>query len=250
VLELHISFEALPLLPDQFHLVATDKTGKSMVPIPLPPLVARLTPGPVRFTAEGKGYYHLEGDHLKAVDRIRIESGGKAILVKATVGYNTVDFFINPKQLTDKATYSVFAVISGLTVPLYQENAKKQLEQVSFTYEKPKEDKPNTGTPAGNGDSQEGKETTNVKLKMDIDLKTDAEAKASKTRKPSGTASPAAKKKMASPAGGQQTGAANSTNPAAQQPQQQQPSGAAQKKQEQPATSAPETKKAPSTEKK
>jgi hypothetical protein len=211
-LTLEIPFSVLPALPEHLHLLGGTCPGPACDRITLPNLVSRLLPGAVRLTSNDNGHYHIEGEHLKAVDEIRLESPGQTIPISdIAIGFNSVDFFLDPKKLTDKATYSVFAVISGLTVPLYQENAKKQLEQVSFTYEEPKDDKKSTTKQGSeNGDSKAGKENNSVKLKMDIAFKTDAEANTSKTAKP-GT-----KPVGTSQAGKKNTGAAGATGNAQQ----------------------------------
>jgi hypothetical protein len=165
-----------------------------------------LLPGPVKFTDSGNGSYRLEGERLRAVDKVRLEREGDVILVDPRVGYNDVNFSLpaperkaisdaekqaadaakkageNPKPVGKK--YSVFVMIKGVTLPVYQLNGK-QLEQVTFTYPKSKED----DTVKSKPDQSTASDQTNVQLKMNIDVSTDAKGTETKGSKNAGTGS-------------------------------------------------------------
>src|SRR4029077_13008668 len=101
-LSLDIAFEALAVLPDNLHMVRTACPSATIIscePITLPKLYPRLLPGPVKFSDFGDGSYRLEGERLRSIDKMRLESNGEAILVDPSVGYNDVNFSLPDSEI-------------------------------------------------------------------------------------------------------------------------------------------------------
>ena len=101
----------------------------------MPNLRSGLIPGPLSLTCVSGGYCQLVGDHLRSVDKIRLDGADGAHLFTANVGYNNVDFRLNngSKNLSP-GQYNLFLIIGGIPVPAMQESDKKQLEQVRLRY--------------------------------------------------------------------------------------------------------------------
>lgn len=130
-LTLTIPFPALPLLAQTLHVDNTPAKGPAVELFTLPELLPKLLPGPVKITNLKDGGYRLEGEHLRAVQQVRLEKiGGKAVLYNVTPGLNNVDFFLTADELKENASYNVFVVIGTMTVPVMQEGDDKKLHQV------------------------------------------------------------------------------------------------------------------------
>ncbi|HEV3317365.1 MAG TPA: hypothetical protein VG488_10365, partial [Candidatus Angelobacter sp.] len=171
-LTLCIPFPAMPLLAQRLHVESTATTvaqppnssaanpaNRPPVPCPaepsgaslansapassqtvelfvLPDLLPKVLPGPVKVTDLGNGGYRLEGEHLRAVQQVRLESPGPAILLDVSVGLNNVDFYAT--DLKPNMNYNVFVVIGNMTVPVIQEGDDKKLHQVRLLIPAPK----------------------------------------------------------------------------------------------------------------
>jgi hypothetical protein len=132
---LTIPFTAFAAIPETLHLQKADcHSSTGCEPIPLPNLRSGLLPGPLSLTCVSGGYCQLVGDHLRSVDKIRLDGADGAHLFIANVGYNNVDFRLKGSKNLSPGQYNLFLIIGGIPVPAMQENEKKQLEQVRFKY--------------------------------------------------------------------------------------------------------------------
>jgi hypothetical protein len=135
---LNIPFSALPALMQKLHLGGCNGEGKALPtdkPVPLPDLYPKLLPGSVTITSPEKRSYRLQGERLRAIDHVRIEGTGEAIIREARVGYSSVDFFLDSPL--PPGSYNLSAIISGMTIPLQTEDAAKKLQPARITVPDP-----------------------------------------------------------------------------------------------------------------
>lgn len=127
-LSVRIPFTALPLMAQRLHVENTPPpTAAVPAPTPqelfaLPDLLSKLLPGTVTVNDLGNGGYRMEGDHLQAVELVRLESGDTAIVRPASVSLNNLYFNVNfaGTGLQPNASYNVFFVIGNMTIPAMQ----------------------------------------------------------------------------------------------------------------------------------
>jgi hypothetical protein len=126
-LTLRIPFAALPLMAQRLHVENTPPSppgAPASAPqelFTLPDLLSKLLPGTVTVNDLGGGY-RLEGEHLQAVELVRLESGDTAIIRPASVSLNSLYFNVNSAGagLQQNASYNVFLVIGNMTIPAMQ----------------------------------------------------------------------------------------------------------------------------------
>lgn len=174
LLTLEVPFAALPAMTVPLHVRNHCYPGTGAADnaeLSLPALAGKLEPGPVKLTDLKNGTYRLEGERLRAVDKVRLEGNGKVIITDAITGFNNVDFspLFNNKPL-DPGNYSVFVQIKTMTVPIQQEADDHKLHQLLITVPDPKADKqkPAATEAAGNG-------KTNLDLSVNFDVKAKGE---------------------------------------------------------------------------
>lgn len=141
-LSLSMPFSTLPALTELLHVGRCDDNGEPIETkqtVSLPDLYSKVLPGKVLITSLGTGgtAYHIQGDHLRSVGRIRLEGQGKAIVPKISIGFNSVDIFF--KTPLKAGTYNVFAIIGGMTVPLQTEDADKKVQSATIVVPDPKD---------------------------------------------------------------------------------------------------------------
>ena len=108
---------------------STRKAVESPREFALPDLLPKLLPGVVTVTELTNNGYRLEGDHLRAVEAVRLESAGSAVVRDVSVGLNNVDFYL--PTTPQNAVYNVFLVIGNMSVPALKiDPTDKKLHQV------------------------------------------------------------------------------------------------------------------------
>jgi len=183
-LSLTVPFVYLPVLTQQLTVAVCDSTGQISNPVSLPDLYPKFLPGTVIKTHVGSGSFVLQGNHLQAVDTIRLEGGGQVAIVNANPGFNTTTFFIGK---LDPGDYVVSAIIGLMTVPLEEAGADNKPKPLTINIPDPNAKKAANDDPA--------KEKARVDVDMDLRLKTDASADKGNgaTRKSGGSSSTKAK---------------------------------------------------------
>lgn len=126
-LSLEIPFELLPYLTDSLTLDRRDCQVDSDAcrNITLPEIRSHLLPGFLVLTDLKNRDYRLEGDHLKAVRKVRLQRPGEIPHdYPVTVGINNIDFSISPSL--PAGTYDVFLLLNELPIPAEYTDDRKQ----------------------------------------------------------------------------------------------------------------------------
>lgn len=186
-LTLSIPFIALPALTGRLHV----QRGNCNVREPernsilLPELAPRLKPSVVTVSEPEKGIHRLEGEHLQAVDKIRLEGNGRVIMIDAWHGLNSVDFA--PKyneQPLDAGTYRISVVIGTMTIDVQMADSNKKLIPAVIKIEPKKSSDSTTPGEEHNGSGTDGKSNINVDLNLAMKGTATAEKKAGKNKGP------------------------------------------------------------------
>lgn len=128
-LSLTIPFDVLPYLTDSLTLERRDcQAGpESCKSITLPEIRSHLLPGPVVLSNVNDRDYRLQGEHLKAVQKVRLLRPGEPPHdFLDAVGINNVDFSLSPS--VPAGTYDVFLLLNDLPVPAVYQDDHKQLQ--------------------------------------------------------------------------------------------------------------------------